>query len=67
LDAIVTVVDAENFVGYEDTSPTAKMQSAYTDLILIVRQLLSCSMFGGLITDIEQVGARLGADVGYCH
>jgi G3E family GTPase len=36
LDAIVTVVDAENFVGYEDTSPTAKMQSAYTDLILIV-------------------------------
>jgi G3E family GTPase len=22
LDAIVTVVDAENFVGYEDTSPT---------------------------------------------
>jgi hypothetical protein len=67
LDAIVTVVDAENFVGYEDTSPTAKMQSAYTDLILIVRQLLSCSMLGGLITDIEQVGARLGAGVGHCH
>ncbi|KAJ6577205.1 CobW/HypB/UreG, nucleotide-binding domain-containing protein [Mycena capillaripes] len=35
LDAIVTVVDAENFVGYEDTSPTAKMQASYTDLILI--------------------------------
>ncbi|EED85978.1 predicted protein, partial [Postia placenta Mad-698-R] len=35
LDAIVTVVDAENFVGYEDTSPTAKMQASYTDVILI--------------------------------
>lgn len=37
LDAIVTVIDAENFAGYEDTSPTAKMQASYTDAILIVR------------------------------
>jgi G3E family GTPase len=36
LDAIVTVIDAENFTGYEDTSPTAKMQASYTDMILIV-------------------------------
>ncbi|KAH9943708.1 cobW-domain-containing protein [Amylocystis lapponica] len=35
LDAIVTVIDAENFSGYEDTSPTAKMQASYTDVILI--------------------------------
>ncbi|OBZ72678.1 hypothetical protein A0H81_07498 [Grifola frondosa] len=35
LDAIVTVVDAENFSGYEDTSPTARMQASYTDVILI--------------------------------
>ncbi|KDR76393.1 hypothetical protein GALMADRAFT_226086 [Galerina marginata CBS 339.88] len=35
LDAIVTVVDAENFVGYEDTSPTAKMQASYSDIILV--------------------------------
>ncbi|KAJ7713893.1 CobW/HypB/UreG, nucleotide-binding domain-containing protein [Mycena maculata] len=35
LDAIVTVVDAENFVGYADASPTAKMQASYTDIILI--------------------------------
>lgn len=35
LDAIVTVVDAENFTGYEDTSPTAKMQAQYTDVILL--------------------------------
>uniref|UniRef100_D8QAL1 CobW/HypB/UreG nucleotide-binding domain-containing protein n=1 Tax=Schizophyllum commune (strain H4-8 / FGSC 9210) TaxID=578458 RepID=D8QAL1_SCHCM len=35
LDAIITVIDAENFVGYEDTSPTAKMQASYSDVILI--------------------------------
>ncbi|KAF9485260.1 cobW-domain-containing protein [Pholiota conissans] len=35
LDAIVTVVDAENFAGYEDDSPTARMQASYSDLILI--------------------------------
>ncbi|KAF8626397.1 hypothetical protein AX17_006564 [Amanita inopinata Kibby_2008] len=35
LDAIATVIDAENFIGYEDTSPTAKMQASYTDIILI--------------------------------
>ncbi|KDQ15807.1 hypothetical protein BOTBODRAFT_107848 [Botryobasidium botryosum FD-172 SS1] len=35
LDAILTVIDAENFTGYEDTSVTAKMQAQYTDLILI--------------------------------
>jgi len=35
LDAIVTVIDAENFVGYEDQSPTARMQASYTDIILI--------------------------------
>jgi G3E family GTPase len=39
LDAIVTVIDAENFTGYEDTSTTAKMQAAYTDVLLIVSKL----------------------------
>ena len=41
LDAIVTVIDAENFLGYEDTSPTARMQASYSDLILIVRSMLT--------------------------
>jgi G3E family GTPase len=35
LDSIVTVVDAVNFRGYEDTSYTAKMQAQYTDLLLL--------------------------------
>jgi G3E family GTPase len=41
MDAIVTVVDAENFIGYEDTSPTARMQAAYTDVILIASFFLT--------------------------
>ncbi|TFY74965.1 hypothetical protein EWM64_g9047 [Hericium alpestre] len=35
LDAIVTVIDAENFSGYEDTSTTARMQAQYTDVIVL--------------------------------
>ncbi|KAI0249872.1 cobW-domain-containing protein [Lactifluus subvellereus] len=35
LDAIVTVIDAENFTGYEDTSVTARMQAQYTDVLLV--------------------------------
>ena len=44
LDAIITVVDAENFAGYEDDSPTARMQASYSDIILIVRPLLLPSL-----------------------
>lgn len=29
-------LDAENFIGYEDKSLTAKMQAQYTDVILLV-------------------------------
>lgn len=35
LDSIITVVDCENFKGYEDTSYTAKLQAQYTDVILL--------------------------------
>ncbi|OLY82905.1 COBW domain-containing protein [Smittium mucronatum] len=35
LDSIMTVVDCKNFVGYEDTSYTARLQAKYTDLILL--------------------------------
>lgn len=34
LDGVVSVVDVENWKGYEDTSITAKMQAKYTDLIV---------------------------------
>lgn len=36
LDSIVTVIDAENFAGYDDESPTAKLQAKFCDVILVV-------------------------------
>ncbi len=35
LDGVITVIDAINFEGYKDTSYTAKIQTKFTDLILI--------------------------------
>lgn len=35
LDGVMSVIDVENWKGYEDTSITAKMQASYTDLILL--------------------------------
>ncbi|KAK9459053.1 CobW/HypB/UreG, nucleotide-binding domain-containing protein [Lipomyces oligophaga] len=34
LDGIINVIDAENFIGYADTSKTASVQAQYTDLIV---------------------------------
>ncbi|KAL3957338.1 hypothetical protein ACCO45_007916 [Purpureocillium lilacinum] len=34
LDGVISVVDVENWQGYEDTSYTAKIQARYTDLIV---------------------------------
>lgn len=34
LDGVVTVIDVENWKGYEDTSFTAKLQARYTDLVI---------------------------------
>ena len=60
LDAIVTVIDAENFTGYEDTSPTAKMQASYTDLILIVSLSAKYRCIHPHAASLpEQVGAHL--------
>lgn len=35
LDGTILVVDCENFPGYADTSYTAKLQAAYTDLVVL--------------------------------
>ncbi|KAF2474864.1 cobW-domain-containing protein [Lindgomyces ingoldianus] len=35
LDGVMSVIDVENWKGYEDTSVTAKMQARYTDLIVL--------------------------------
>jgi G3E family GTPase len=34
LDGVISVVDVENWKGYEDTSYTAKIQARYTDLVV---------------------------------
>lgn len=34
LDGVVSVIDVENWAGYEDTSYTARIQAKYTDLIV---------------------------------
>ncbi|KZF24758.1 CobW/HypB/UreG, nucleotide-binding domain-containing protein [Xylona heveae TC161] len=34
LDGVVSVIDVENWKGYDDTSYTAKIQARYTDLII---------------------------------
>ncbi|ORX35886.1 CobW/HypB/UreG, nucleotide-binding domain-domain-containing protein [Kockovaella imperatae] len=40
LDGVITVIDCVNFRGYEDTSPTAKLQAKYTDLLLLSKHQL---------------------------
>ncbi|CAJ2508064.1 Uu.00g092500.m01.CDS01 [Anthostomella pinea] len=34
LDGVITVIDVENWKGYEDTSYTARVQARYTDLVV---------------------------------
>lgn len=34
LDGVISVIDVENWEGYEDTSITAKMQAKYTDFVV---------------------------------
>lgn len=34
LDGVISVIDVENWQGYDDTSYTAKLQARYTDLII---------------------------------
>lgn len=35
LDGVISVIDVENWKGYEDTSMTAKLQASYTDLLVL--------------------------------
>jgi G3E family GTPase len=35
LDGVISVIDVENWKGYDDTSVTAKLQAQYTDLLVL--------------------------------
>ncbi|KAI1192062.1 CobW/HypB/UreG [Nemania serpens] len=37
LDGVASVIDVENWSGYEDTSYTARLQARYTDLIIFTK------------------------------
>lgn len=41
LDGVIQVLDVENWTGYADTSFTAKLQSKYTDLIVLNKHELA--------------------------
>lgn len=74
LDGVVSVIDVENWRGYEDTSYTARIQARYTDLI-VFNKWESCDerrfdevldRVGDLETDVAWVKSdrgRVPADV----
>lgn len=54
LDGVISVIDVENWKGYDDTSPTARMQAKYTDLIVFNKhELVPGSAFE---TCLDRVG-----------
>lgn len=52
LDGVASVIDVENWKGYEDTSVTARLQAKYTDLIVFNKYVsvswLVCCVPGGV-------------------
>jgi G3E family GTPase len=70
LDGIITVIDCENFTGYEDKSYAAKLQARYTDIILFNKvELVSERQFdivmdhvNDLNTDTPKIKYHKGMD-----
>ncbi|KAJ9606120.1 hypothetical protein H2200_009081 [Cladophialophora chaetospira] len=68
LDGVISVIDVENWKGYDDTSYTAKMQAKYTDLIVFNKwELVDERMFedaldrvGDLELQVAWVKSRKG-------
>ncbi|KAJ0323245.1 hypothetical protein Brms1b_001637 [Colletotrichum noveboracense] len=68
LDGVISVIDTENWKGYEDTSYTARIQAKYTDLIVFNKwELCSEDRFdevldrvGDLEIEIPWVKSRKG-------
>jgi G3E family GTPase len=68
LDGVISVIDVENWKGYEDTSYTARIQAKYTDLI-VFNKWETCSedrfdecldRVGDLEVDIAWVKSKKG-------
>ena len=71
LDGVISVIDVENWKGYDDTSLTAKLQAKFTDLIVLnkwelvsERQLEDC-VDRILDIDLEVATPREKSDQGW--
>ncbi|KAJ5894917.1 Cobalamin (vitamin B12) biosynthesis CobW-like C-terminal [Penicillium taxi] len=57
LDGVISVIDVENWEGYEDTSYTAKLQAKYTDLIIFNKwELVSEQRFDVCLDRVGDLG-----------
>ena len=69
LDGVVSVIDVENWKGYDDTSYTAKMQAKYTDVIILNKwELVDERRYEDCldrIGDLEVQVATLKSDKGF--
>ncbi len=63
LDGVVSVIDCENWKGYEDTSYTAKLQAKFTDLIVFNKwELVSERRFDECL---DRLGDMEGVDIAW--
>ncbi|RCI07762.1 hypothetical protein L249_5729 [Ophiocordyceps polyrhachis-furcata BCC 54312] len=68
LDGVVSVIDVENWKGYEDTSYTAQLQARYTDLVVFnkwesageARYEECLDRLGDLDVDVARVKSQSG-------
>jgi G3E family GTPase len=73
LDGVVSVIDVENWKGYEDTSYTAKLQAQYTDLLILNKwELVSERVFEDCIDrildlDLDTPTPRTKSDRGWVN
>ena len=71
LDGVISVIDVENWKGYEDTSITAKLQAQYTDLLVLNKwELVSERVFDDCIDrildlDLDIPTARAKSEKGW--
>lgn len=60
LDGVISVIDVENWKGYEDTSYTAKMQAKYTDLIVFNKwELVDERMFEDALDRVGDLDVQI--------
>ena len=60
LDGVISVIDVENWKGYDDTSVTAKMQAKYTDLIVFNKwELVDDGMFEDALDRVGDLDVQI--------